>query len=50
MLVAEKKRQEERQEAGKTQLFLHKIPHYVPSEELEGVLNGDFTLVVKVVL
>ncbi|CAH8281006.1 unnamed protein product [Arabidopsis lyrata] len=47
MLVAEKKRQEERQEAGKTQLFLHKIPHYVPSEELQGVLNGDFTLVVK---
>lgn len=49
-MVAEKRRQEARQEAGKAQLFLHKIPHDVPSEELHGVLSGNFTLVVKVVL
>jgi len=47
MMVAEKRRQEARQEAGKAQLFLHKIPHDVPSEELHGVLSGNFTLVVK---
>jgi RNA exonuclease 1 len=34
-------------EADKTKLFLHKIPHDVPSQELHGVLNGDFTLDVK---
>ena len=37
-------------EADKTKLFLHKIPHDVPSQELHGVLNGDFTLDVKVIL
>ncbi|XP_024007211.1 small RNA degrading nuclease 3 [Eutrema salsugineum] len=36
-----------RREAGKTKLLLHKIPHYVSSEELQRVITGDFTLDVK---
>ncbi|EOA15059.1 hypothetical protein CARUB_v10028420mg [Capsella rubella] len=47
MLEAEKTRNEARQEAGKTQLLFHKIPHNVSSQELQGVLTGNFTLNVK---
>ncbi|CAA7034596.1 unnamed protein product [Microthlaspi erraticum] len=35
------------QEAKKSQLLLHKIPHSVPSQELHGLVSGDFTLDVK---
>ncbi|XP_010484526.1 PREDICTED: small RNA degrading nuclease 3 isoform X1 [Camelina sativa] len=47
MLEAEKARHEARQEAGKTQLLLHKIPPHVSSQELQGVLTGDFTVGVR---
>ncbi|CAN8251411.1 unnamed protein product [Cochlearia groenlandica] len=43
MLDAEKSRLE----VDKTKLFLHKIPNYVPSQELHGVITGDFTVEVK---
>ncbi|KAL1196506.1 Small RNA degrading nuclease 3 [Cardamine amara subsp. amara] len=36
-----------RREAAKSQLLLHRIPNDVPSQELQGVLTGDFTLEVK---
>lgn len=35
-------------EMEKAKLFLHKIPYNVPSEELDQVLSGKFTLDVKV--
>uniref|UniRef100_A0A1J3FLV9 Small RNA degrading nuclease 3 n=1 Tax=Noccaea caerulescens TaxID=107243 RepID=A0A1J3FLV9_NOCCA len=35
------------QEAKKSQLLIHKIPHSVPSQELQGLITGDFTLDVK---
>ncbi|CAH2043203.1 unnamed protein product [Thlaspi arvense] len=43
MLEAEKILLEEK----KAQLLLHKIPHTVPSQELQRVITGDFTLDVK---
>ncbi|WZZ04543.1 hypothetical protein YC2023_090464 [Brassica napus] len=35
------------QEAKKASLYLHRIPHSVPSEELNGVITGDFKVEVK---
>ncbi|KAF8049139.1 hypothetical protein N665_2285s0006 [Sinapis alba] len=35
------------QEAKKASLYLHKIPHNVPSQELQGVITGDFKVEVK---
>ncbi|KAG2327214.1 hypothetical protein Bca52824_009942 [Brassica carinata] len=35
------------QEAKKASLYLHKIPHNVPSQELKGVITGDFKVEVK---
>ncbi|KAJ4877631.1 Small RNA degrading nuclease 3 [Raphanus sativus] len=34
-------------EAKKASLYLHKIPHNVPSQELRGVIMGDFKVDVK---
>ncbi|XP_056843430.1 small RNA degrading nuclease 3 [Raphanus sativus] len=34
-------------EAKKASLYLHKIPHNVPSQELRGVITGDFKVDVK---
>ncbi|VVB18225.1 unnamed protein product [Arabis nemorensis] len=43
MMEAEKTRLE-----GETaKLLLHRIPHNVPSQELQGVITGDFTVEVK---
>ena len=36
------------QEAKKASLYLHKIPRNVPSQELKGVITGDFKVEVKV--
>lgn len=38
------------QEAKKSQLLIHKIPHSVTSQELQGLITGDFTLDVKVII
>lgn len=38
------------QEAKKASLYLHRIPHSVPSEELNGVITGDFKVEVKVMV
>uniref|UniRef100_A0A0D3D873 F-box domain-containing protein n=1 Tax=Brassica oleracea var. oleracea TaxID=109376 RepID=A0A0D3D873_BRAOL len=35
------------QEAKKASLYLHKIPRNVPSQELKGVITGDFKVEVK---
>ncbi|CAN7050860.1 unnamed protein product [Brassica rapa subsp. trilocularis] len=35
------------QEAKKASLYLHRIPHSVPSEELKGLITGDFKVEVK---
>ncbi|CAH8335617.1 unnamed protein product [Eruca vesicaria subsp. sativa] len=35
------------QEARKASLYLHKIPDNVPSQELKGVITGDFNVDVK---
>lgn len=35
--------------AKKASLYLHKIPHNVPSQELKGVITGDFKVEVKVI-
>ena len=38
------------QEAKKASLYLHKIPRNVPSQELKGVITGDFKVEVKVMV